>query len=136
MKIVLDTNVLMSGLFFGGTPSRILRAWRSGQITLVLSTQILAEYQDVARRLEARHPAIDARQFLDLVAVESQIIVVPRLHKHICIDRSDDKFFACAIAAKATCIVSGDKHLTTRSGTLGVEVLTPAQFVSRYLQGA
>ena len=133
MKIVLGTNVLMSALFFGGTPLKILQAWSKGQIAIVLSTQILAEYQEVARRLQAKYPAVEAGPFFDLIAVESQIVAVPRLRKHICIDRTDDKFFACAIAAKAACIVSGDKHLTTKSGTLGVEVLTPAQFVGAYL---
>ncbi len=51
MKIVLDTNVLMSGISFTGPPYQILQAWRDGAIRLVVCPEILAEYRDVAVRL-------------------------------------------------------------------------------------
>ena len=51
MKIVLDTNVLVSGIFFSGPPYEILKAWRDGRIGLVISTEILTEYQRVADEL-------------------------------------------------------------------------------------
>jgi predicted nucleic acid-binding protein len=44
MKVVVDTNVLMSGVFFGGVPGRILEAWRDGKLTLVVSPPVLEEY--------------------------------------------------------------------------------------------
>lgn len=49
MRCVLDTNVLMSGIFFGGVPGRVLEAWMSGRIELILSPEILAEYRTVGR---------------------------------------------------------------------------------------
>ncbi|MBF0478325.1 MAG: PIN domain-containing protein [Candidatus Omnitrophica bacterium] len=51
MNVVLDTNVLISGLFFNGTPSRILKAWHSGQFTLFATTEILDEYERVIQEL-------------------------------------------------------------------------------------
>jgi AbrB family looped-hinge helix DNA binding protein len=49
VRIVLDTNVLVSGVFFGGPPGRILEAWRDRRIQLVLSPEILGEYQRVGQ---------------------------------------------------------------------------------------
>ena len=54
MRVVLDTNVFMSGIFFRGAPSQILHAWRAGKIVPVLSVDILGEYQKVGRALASR----------------------------------------------------------------------------------
>ena len=53
MRVVLDTNVFVSGVFFGGIPGRILEAWRDARIQLVLSAEILDEYQRVGQTLGA-----------------------------------------------------------------------------------
>ena len=63
MKIVLDTNVLMSGIFFTGPPYQILQAWRDGAIRLVVCPEILAEYRDVAVRLNRTYKAIDILEY-------------------------------------------------------------------------
>ncbi|OGR04748.1 MAG: putative toxin-antitoxin system toxin component, PIN family [Deltaproteobacteria bacterium RIFOXYD12_FULL_50_9] len=49
MKIVLDTNVFISGILFGGLPSQILKAWRQSKIKIVLTEEILEEYQRVGK---------------------------------------------------------------------------------------
>jgi len=54
MKVVLDTHVLISGIFFSGLPSRILKAWAEARIELVASVEVLAEYRRVAERLQKR----------------------------------------------------------------------------------
>jgi len=56
VKIVLDTNVVVSGVFFGGVPGRILSAWSAGKLALVLSPSILEEYRRVGNEL-GRHQA-------------------------------------------------------------------------------
>lgn len=56
MRCVLDTNVLMSGIFFGGIPGRVLEAWTLGRIELILSPEILAEYRTVGAELSRRYP--------------------------------------------------------------------------------
>ena len=58
MKVVLDTNVFVSGVFFGGQPHKILEAWRDGKIQLLLSPAILEEYQRVMRELAVQFPEI------------------------------------------------------------------------------
>ena len=53
MRVVLDTNVFISAIFFSGPPSRILAAWGADQFDLVVSTEILEEYREVAARIGA-----------------------------------------------------------------------------------
>jgi hypothetical protein len=57
MRVVLDTNVLVSGIFFSGPPSRILKAWRSGRLTLVYSPPIFEEYERVLASLADEFPS-------------------------------------------------------------------------------
>lgn len=58
MKVVLDTNVLVSGIFFSGPPAGILRAWSQGKLQLVLSPEILDEYMRVSAELAVKYPDI------------------------------------------------------------------------------
>ena len=133
MKVVLDTNVLVSGIFFYGPPAGILRAWSQGKFQLVLSPEILDEYKRVSAELAVKFPDIDIQRILDLVVVHSAMCSPAALPQRVCEDPDDDKFFAAAIDTRTKIIVSGDKHLLRESGYQGVSVVTPRQFVMRYL---
>lgn len=133
MRVVLDTNVLISGIFFSGPPYEILNAWRHQRLGLVVSADILDEYRHVGQRLALKFPGIDVGPLLALVAVHGEFVVAPALDDAICEDSTDDKFFACAIAAGCKVIVSGDKHLHRADGYGGVAVLSPRSFVETYL---
>ena len=133
MKVVLDTNVIVSGIFFSGPPAEILRAWSRGKFKLVLSPEILDEYTRVSAELAGKFPGIDIRRILDLAVVRSEVCSPPAMQQRVCEDPHDDKFFAAAIDSRTKIIVSGDKHLLKVSGYQGVSVLTPRQFVVRYL---
>ncbi|MDD5008951.1 MAG: putative toxin-antitoxin system toxin component, PIN family [Syntrophorhabdaceae bacterium] len=134
MKIVLDTNVFISGIFFTGPPHRILEAWRDGKIQLVISPEILAEYSRVGKILAEEYPLIDVHPMIDLVTVEAELYNAQGLLEPVCSDPDDDKFLACAIAGGSKIIVSGDKHLLKVSGFQGIEILKPQEFTKRYLQ--
>ena len=133
MKIVLDTNVLVSGIFFSGPPADILRAWSRGKFRLVLSPEILDEYTRVSTELADKFPDIDIRRVLDLVVVRSEVCSPAALPHQVCEDPHDDKFFAAALDSRAKIIISGDKHLLRVSGYQGVSVLTPRQFLAQHL---
>ena len=77
MRIVLDTNVLVSGIFFSGPPLRILEAWRDNTLQLVVSTDILDEYQRVAAILGEKYSQVDISPILDLLMVNSDIVTAP-----------------------------------------------------------
>jgi len=134
VKIVLDTNVVVSGLFFGGFPGKILSAWHNQQLTLVLSASILAEYREVGAELSAQYGELDFEAFAALLVVHAEVVDAPAaLAEGVCSDPDDDKFLACAAAAGARVIVSGDRDLLEVSGWRGIEVLKPRAFVERFL---
>jgi putative PIN family toxin of toxin-antitoxin system len=107
MRVVLDTNVLVSGLIFSGPPAEILRAWAQRRFTVAISPEVQDECEDVARRMSTRYPAVDLRRLFDLVLVAADMYTPAPLAGPVCSDPSDDKFFACAIGANADIIVSG-----------------------------
>lgn len=133
MKVIVDTNVFVSGVFFSGPPNQILKAWREGEFELVLSPEILEEYRRVANVLAEGFPPIDLQALLALVEREAEFHDALALPKPICDDPDDDKFLACAIASGAKVIVSGDKHLLKVSGFNNIEIIKPRIFVDTYL---
>ena len=71
MKVVLDTNILISGVFFTGPPHQILDAWRRGSVQIVVTPEILAEYRDTGTELTVHFPEIELEPWLELLAVKS-----------------------------------------------------------------
>ena len=134
MRVVLDTNVLISGIFFAGYPYEILDAWRQGRLEIATSPEILDEYSRVTLELSAEFPEIDPHAILRLIMIESRLTTAAPFLRQLCDDPDDDKFLACAIASGARIIVSGDKALRRVSGHQGVSVLSPRDFVTRHLR--
>ena len=135
MRVVLDTNVLVSGIFFTGPPATILAGWASRRFELVASIEVLAEYRRVGARLGSRYPLVDAEPLLDLVTRESRIVDPIPVPTSACDDPDDIMFLACAIAGHAHIVVTGDRALLRASGFQGIEVVTPREFLRRYLGG-
>ncbi len=133
MRVILDTNVFVSGVFFSGPPHQILKAWRDGKLRLVISAEILDEYQRVGQKLHEQYPAINIGPFLEFVAAKAEMCSVQSLPAPVCVDPDDDKFIACALAGKIKVIVSGDKHLLQVSGYRDISVLKPREFLDAYL---
>jgi len=133
LKVVVDTNVFVSGVFFSGPPYQILEAWQSGEFELVASQDILDEYLRVGEILELEHPEIDLKPILNFVLEHVTIYRPLPIKEPVCEDPDDDKFFACALASGSKVIISGDKHLLKVSGFQGIEVFKPRDFVARYL---
>ena len=134
MKTVLDTNIFVSGVFFRGPPNQIITAWRDGRIRLLISEEIFEEYRRVGEILSNGYPDVDLGPFLELLLSNAEFVIPEKLPSPVCEDPDDDKFFACALAAKSRMIVSGDKHLLRASGYEGIKVLRPRKFVDDYLE--
>jgi len=133
VKIVLDTNVFVSGVFFQGSSYQILKAWRDGKVQLVISQEILEEYQRVGETLAYQFPGVDLGPILELLTLKAELTQAPSLPEPVCDDADDDKFLACAFASNSEVIVSGDKHLLKVSGYCGINVLRPRKFLDDFL---
>jgi putative PIN family toxin of toxin-antitoxin system len=133
IRIILDTNVFVSGIFWSGPPHRILSAWHGNLIELITSADIIQEYTRVGQILAKKYKGPDLSAIINLVTLNSTIVSPVNLHKPVSLDPDDDKFIACALGADCKLIVSGDKHLLDISGYSGIEVLKPAAFVKNHL---
>lgn len=132
MRLVVDRNVFVSGVFFSGPPYDILNAWRRGKFKLVVSPDILEEYRRTGEELARRFPNVALTPWLELVAVKAIVVDAPPLAEQVCSDPDDDKFLACAVAGRTKFIATGDKALLKASGYRGISVLTPRDFVEKH----
>jgi putative PIN family toxin of toxin-antitoxin system len=125
--------VFISGIFFSGPPSQILKAWGNQSFQIVLSQQILDECQRVAEDLSSKFPMTNILSIIELVTIHGQFIDTQGFDISVCEDPDDDKFIECAVASKCKTIVSGDKHILKLTGYQGITVLNPRNFVDKYL---
>lgn len=132
MRVVIDTNVVISGTFFGGRPREILEAAVDGRIAAFVTPEIVGEYQEVIDEMVLRKHGRLRRDVL--APFEAALsFVEPRTKVEVCRDPDDDKFLACAIDARAIHIVSGDKDLLTIGKYDGVKIVTATEFCVQYL---
>jgi putative PIN family toxin of toxin-antitoxin system len=132
MKVVIDTNIFVSS-FFGGNPRKIIDLWKEGKISLCLSKDILEEYVDVLQRVGLKEE-VEIEELLSLLAKGVYIIFTTRTTKIKVVkdDPDDDKFIECAVALKAGIIVTGDKVLKAVGEYMGINILTPQEFLKTY----
>ena len=138
MRVVLDTNVLVSGLAFpSGPPGRIVSAWRAGAFGLVASEFMLDELARILPALSHRtgFSAADVRDFLDLMRAMSTIVELSADHlSHAqgsgLRDPDDAPILATFLASGADCLVTGDKDLLVLAGPWAI--VSPAGFCARY----
>ena len=131
MRAVLDTNVIMSAVFFGGVPLDVLNAWHSGEFELVVSESVMSEYREIAERMKAKFPLINPESWLSYIEKHATMVFAAPLAEQVCEDADDDVFLACAVAANAKVVCSGDRHLLACDGWNDIEVLSPRMFYSR-----
>lgn len=134
MRVVVDTNVLISGIFWRGTPGRVLDALAANQFTLCVSAPILDEYLEVIDRIAAKtgRPEV-ARPWRSQLLNLGDVTEIT-YHYDDCRDPDDAMFVECAVSAKALYIVSGDDDLLTLGTVENVEMVTAAAFLQRLSQ--
>lgn len=133
MKIVLDTNTVISGLLWKGAPRQVLDLARSGSIMLFTSPELLAELADVlGRKKFSARLALAETNVDELVygyAALAKTIRPAKIKPMIKTDPDDDKVLACAKAAKAEIITSGDNHLLDLEEYEAIRILTVNQLL-------
>jgi predicted nucleic acid-binding protein len=95
----------------------------------------MAEYREIAVRMKAKFPSIEPEIWMRYMEDHATMVSAVPLATQVCEDADDDVFLACAIAACAKIVCSGDKHLLACNGWNGIEVLPPRLFCNR-LQGS
>jgi putative PIN family toxin of toxin-antitoxin system len=130
MRVVLDTNVLVSALL-GGTASTVLDHWQADAFELVVTTEIVREYLEVLRRPKFQLPQ-DVVETIGVYLLRKAVFVTPleRL-KVITANSADNRFLEAAIAGDAEVIVSGDKHLLDLGRFREVHIITLREFLDR-----
>ncbi len=132
MKIVLDTNVLASGMFWGGTPLRILELWNKQKIQVPASDKILDEYLKTLQRLSLKMDRPDLYRIWSLVLPSRVNLVAVKKSFRLCRAPQDDMFIDCAIAGKARFIVSGDKDLLVLKRVMTVGIVDSRAFLQEF----
>jgi putative PIN family toxin of toxin-antitoxin system len=133
LRVVLDTNVLMSGIFFGGLPGEILQAWSAGRLILLFSPEIFQEYHRVGERLSEQYGDLELAPILTLLGTRGELVRSDASLQAGSRDPDDDKFLACAATGEAAALVSGDRDLLDLESWKDVPILTPRQFVDAHL---
>lgn len=132
MKIVVDTNVVISGLFFGGKPGEIIRAIVNSKIKACATTEIIDEYSEIVERMILKkHGKINVNLLLPLV--NSFEIIRRKSNIKISKDPDDDKFIESALDGKALYIVSGDEDLLKIKKYEKIKIITVKEFCEKYL---
>ena len=131
MKIVIDTNVFISAVFFGGLPLKVLQTVIEKKNEAYVSPEIWDEYGDVIERMTRKYPSRLRQNLID-EAFKLFRIIIPSHEINICRDPDDDKFISCAVDAECMYIVSGDDDLLSLGNAEGVIICTPAEFLSSY----
>ena len=134
MKIVLDTNVLVSGsLSPTGPPGAILRSVLAGSITVCFDERILAEYRDVLTRGKFRFDREHVDRILAIIELNGTPVLAESLRLELP-DPDDVMFIEVSVAGGADCLVTGNlKHFPTERAH-GVRVMSPRAFLEEFLR--
>ena len=130
MRVVLDTNVLISSVISTGTPHKVVLAGFQGEYQIVVSVATLTEFRETLLKNpdrfhmgeeEIQREVETIRYFAEFVKPEEDINAVDD-------DPDDDKFLEVAVAVNVDFLVSGDQHLLELSSFRGIDIVTPREF--------
>ncbi|HIK46860.1 MAG TPA: putative toxin-antitoxin system toxin component, PIN family [Leptolyngbyaceae cyanobacterium M65_K2018_010] len=136
MNVVIDTNIWISGLLWGGPPGQVLQLVRQGQLTAYTSP---AQLEELARTFskpklqpKLQQLGTDADSAIEAIREVAQVIIAPLLPIDRLRDPDDASILAIAIAATADSLISGDLDLLTLAEISGIPILPPQDFLTRH----
>jgi putative PIN family toxin of toxin-antitoxin system len=131
VRVVLDTNAVVSALLFSGISSNLVSLWQKGLITLLLSREILDEYLGVLSYPKFELSEGEIKELIQEEILPYAEVVKPKRRLRVVQrDPSDNKFIECAVAGKARVIISGDKDLLSLGRYRQIHIQSPAQFLA------
>lgn len=130
--IVLDTGVLVAGVFWRREPHAVIKAWLHGLICPVVSNVIFSEYERVLHEVKAEEGFdTDVEDWLDTMQSTALWVTPVKLREPVSRDPKDDNFIEAALAAGARTLIARDPDLTVLQKPFGIEILTPRAWLSR-----
>jgi putative PIN family toxin of toxin-antitoxin system len=130
IRVVLDTNVLISTLLFKGELTKMVGLWQRGKMIPIISKETFDELRTV---LEYPKFSLSRAEIKSMVEQEIlpffEVVNVSKHVKGACRDPKDDKFISCAISANADCIVTGDKDLSDLKKYQSVRIIHASDFI-------
>lgn len=130
MRVVLDTNAVVSALLFAGVSSKLVPLWQSRAIVALVSRGILEEYLRVLSYPKFKLSEAEIKDLVQEEVLPFVDVVIPRRRLSVVKrDPSDDQFVECAVAGKARVIISGDKDLLSIGSYRKILIQTLAQFL-------
>ena len=130
MTVVLDTNVLISSIMFGGKSRVILGMAIAGKLKLALSQDILKELAEVLVDKKFRMQLSFVRQTIHELSEISELVIVKDKINIIKNDQDDNRILECAVSAKAEYIISGDNHLLSLGHFKKIRIISPSNFLN------
>lgn len=131
MRVVADTNTLVSGLLWQGAPRRLVDAAQSGAIHFVTSSALLAELARVLARPKFAHrmerTGVTAQTLLAVYAELAEIVLPVDIPPTVPNDPDDDAVLSAALGGHVSLIVSGDRDLLDLKRFRGIPILAVAQ---------
>jgi len=130
LRVVLDTNILVSGIGWPGFPGRLVDEWIDGRFTLVESPNLLGEFRRVIKDEKfAFLDQDDVDEFFRMLVGKAEVVEPASMVDIINEDPADNRVLECAVAGRADFIVSGDRHLLRLGSFAGVRIVTARQMV-------
>lgn len=128
-KVVIDTNIYISAIFWGGKPRKVVDLGRDEKILIFSSLDIEKE---IAEKLRTKFKIDEEEvsQILLDISTFTTPIKVTRQIQAILDDPEDDKFIECAVSCNADYIVSGDRHLLNLKEYGGIRIIKASEFLS------
>lgn len=129
MKVVLDTNVLISAIMFGGKSRIILEMGVRGKIRIVISHDILKELSEVLIDKKFKLPKAFIQQTIHELLEITELVINTERVSVMKDDPDDNRILECALCAGAHCIISGDKHLLNLKHFRKIPIVSPNDFL-------
>jgi len=132
LRVVIDTNVLVSALLFKGLPSHLVELWQKNKFTLLLSREIIYEYiRTLSYPKFKLSPGIVKRILEEEVLPFAETVqIITSIHR-VSEDPDDDKILECALDGQAGYVISGDTHLLKVAHYRGIAIVTPRAFLEK-----
>jgi len=130
LRVVLDTNIFVSSIFWRGNPHKIVEKALNKEIQIFVSVNIIDELEKVLKR-DFEEPEEYIEKQINLILEYSEVVKTDVKVNIVKEDPDDNKIIECAISANADYIITGDNHLLKLKEHRGIKILNPADFLRK-----